>query len=133
VRYTAKVSTAMAIVAVGACAVLVPRFGIVGVPLGQLAGSALGIPWLLRGIGRGTPMRVLRAALPAAAPIVASIALGSAFVARAPLAPAVRGLVAAAVMAVAYAAVAWATGPGWLRAGVREEIARPVRRLSRGG
>lgn len=133
VRFTAKVSTVVAIVAVGACVVLVPRLGIVGVPLGQLAGIALATPWLLRGIGRGTLIRVLRAVLPAAAPIVASIAVGSAFVARAPLAPSARGVVAAAVMAVVYAAVAWATGPRWLRAGVREEIALPVRRLRRDG
>jgi hypothetical protein len=46
-----------------------------------------------------------------------------------PLAPAVRGLVIAALVTAAYVAVAWWAGPAWLRATVREELALPARRL----
>jgi hypothetical protein len=56
------------------------------------------------------------------APIAAGLAAG-AIVALAPLASAPRGLLTAGAVTLVYGAVAWWSGPAWLRASVREELA----------
>ncbi|HYR96706.1 MAG TPA: oligosaccharide flippase family protein [Candidatus Binatus sp.] len=128
VRFTAQVSAAGALVAVGASTILVLRVGFVGVPLGQLAGIALAVPWLLSGLRPGAQARILRGGLAVLAPMAAAIAAGS-LTTLVPLAPAARGLVTAGVISAVYAAVAWRVGPEWLRSGVRAEVALSVRQL----
>jgi hypothetical protein len=75
---------------------------------------------------------VLGPARSVACAVVAAGAVGAAAL-LVPLAPAVRGLVTAALMTVAYAAVAWWAGPAWLRATVREELMLRARPLGESG
>jgi O-antigen/teichoic acid export membrane protein len=122
VRFNTTVSVVAAVVAIGTSALLVLWVGIVGVPLGQLAGIALATPWLLRGLGPGTQRRVLRGMVTLLSPMTAALAAGG-LVLLAPLESTPRALVAAAAVSVAYAVVAWRAGPEWLRSAVREAMA----------
>jgi O-antigen/teichoic acid export membrane protein len=123
-RFAAKVGTVAAVIAVGASALLVLEFGIVGVPLGQLAGIALATPWLLVGLHPRATSQVVRATLPVLVPVAGAIAAGS-LVLLAPLAATPRGLLSGATVALVYLGVAWAVAAPWLRAAIREEVAGP--------
>lgn len=129
-RFTARVTTVTAIVSVAASILLVLRIGLLGVPVGQLAGILIAIPWLLRGLGPATAGHLMRQALVVFASVTAAIVAGAATMLL-PAHPATRGLMAAAVVTLVFTAAAWWTGPRWLRAIVREELARPVLRLRR--
>lgn len=128
--FTARVTTVTAIVSVVASVLLVVRIGFVGVPIGQFLGIAIATPWLLRGLGPTTPARVLRQTVGVLVPMALAGAAGAASL-QVPADSASRGLLAAAVVMVVFGAAAWWTGPHWLRARVREELAHPVVLLSR--
>jgi O-antigen/teichoic acid export membrane protein len=132
IRFGARVSAVAALVAVGTSIVLVLRIGFLGVPLGQLAGILVATPWLLGGLRPGAPGRVLRGALAGLKPLGFGIAAGGLCLLLMAASPA-RGLVAGAVVSVAYLAIAWRSGPEWLRAAAREELAVPALRLRRPG
>jgi PST family polysaccharide transporter len=123
-RFAAEVSTATAVLSVGGSAILVLAFGIVGVPLGRLAGLALATPWLLVGLRPRASFQVLREALPVLVPVAGALA-GGALVLLAPLPSAPRGLVSGATVAIIYLVIAWAVAAPWLRSFIREEVARP--------
>ena len=129
---TARVSAVAALVAIVTSIALVLRIGIVGVPLGQLAGTLVATPWLLQGLRSGAPARLLRGALGGLVPLGVGTAAG-ALCLLLPAPGAVRGLVAAAVIGGVYLATAWRVGPAWLRGAVREELALPALRLRRPG
>jgi PST family polysaccharide transporter len=125
-RFTARVTSVTSVVSVVASVLLVLRVGALGVPIGQMIGLALAIPWLLVGLRRSAPARVLGHTPWVLLPIVTAIAVGSG-VMLAPVAPAVRGLLTAGIMTLVYAALVWWCGPEWLRTGVRREFAMPGR------
>ena len=128
--FTARVTTVTAIISVIASVLLVVRIGFLGVPIGQFLGIVIATPWLLRGLGPTTPARVLRQTVGVFVPMALAGAAGAAAL-QVPADPASRGLLAAAVVTVVFGAAAWWTGPHWLRARVREELAHPVVLLSR--
>ena len=121
-RFTARVTSVTSVIAVVASVLLVLRLGALGVPLGQMVGLAVAAPWLLAGLRPSAPARVLGQAPWVLVPIAAGLAFGL-LVARAPLASAPRGLLTAGAVTLVYGAVAWWSGPAWLRASVREELA----------
>jgi hypothetical protein len=117
------VSIAAAVATIGASIVLVLRLGPIGVPLGQLAGASVVLPFLVAGLGAGGTRRVVAAAATALAPMTAALLVGL-VAARAPLDPGARGLVTAGVSTLVYVATAWWAGPRWLRDAARDELAR---------
>jgi PST family polysaccharide transporter len=124
VRLTAQVAVVTSVLSIAVSVILAMSIGPIGVPIGQLLGVLVALPWLLaRGFGRQGPSRVLRPSLPVAGAVAAAVAVG-AIALQIPLAPGARVLLAAGLMTGAYAAVAWWTGPSWLRVAVREELAR---------
>lgn len=129
VRFTARVIAVAALVSLASSVLLVFAVGFLGVPLGLIVGLHVAVPWLSTGLGPGVGARILRHAKPVLAPVGAAIAVGAVAL-LAPVPPAVRGLLVAAVMSATYAGAAWCVGPEWLRAGVREEIAPARRRES---
>jgi O-antigen/teichoic acid export membrane protein len=102
-----------AIATIAASIALVPALGMIGVPLGQLAGTAVVLPVLIAGLGGGAAASVRRAAGAAVGPTMAAALSGFA-TSQAPLDPAVRGFVTAIVMVVAFGATLWTLGPRWL-------------------
>jgi O-antigen/teichoic acid export membrane protein len=122
-RLVARVSVAAAVATIAASIVLVLRLGPIGVPLGQLAGAAVVLPFLVAGLGTGVTRRVVAAAATALAPFAAALLVGL-VAGRAPLDPAARGLVTAGASTLAYCATAWWAGPRWLRDAARDELAR---------
>jgi PST family polysaccharide transporter len=129
-RFTVRVTTVTAIGSVVASVLLVLRIGFLGVPVGQLLGVMIAVPWLLRGLGPAMPARLLRQAIAVFVPMALSLGAGAAAM-QVSAGSATRGLIAAAVVALVFSGAAWWAGPGWLRARVREEVARPVIRFSR--
>ncbi len=125
-RVTARVASVTSVIAVVASVLFVLRVGALGVPLGQIVGLAVAAPWLLAGLRPGAAARVLKHAPWVLIPILAAIAAG-AVVALAPVASAPRGLLTAGVVTLVYGAVVWWSGPAWLRAGVRRELAVATR------
>ncbi len=103
-----------------ASVVLVVAIGFYGVPIGQLIGAALALPWLTAGLGAGAFARVFGPTRAIVLPMAAALAVGMA-VRAAPLAPGLRGLVTAGTMTLAYVGVAWWHGPEWLRRAARGE------------
>jgi O-antigen/teichoic acid export membrane protein len=133
VRVAAPVTVVASMLSFLLSVVLALHIGLLGVPIGQLLGALLAVPWLLSWGFRPPALgRVLGPARPVAGAVVAAGAVGAAAL-LVPLAPAVRGLVTAALMTSAYAAVAWWAGPAWLRATVREELVLPARQLGESG
>jgi PST family polysaccharide transporter len=120
--FTARVTTIGAVTTIVASVALVLTIGFMGVPLGQLAGAAVMLPWLVAGLGPGALGRVLLPATTALLPMGAALAVGGA-VHLAPLSPPLRGLLTAGVMTLVYAAVTWWAGPPWLRATAWDELA----------
>ncbi len=135
----ARVGVATTIATIVVSIPLVLWVGPIGVPLGQLAGAAGVLPFLLAGLGTGSLALVVKSAATAVLPMAGAIAAG--VVTQMPAAqslilstlaptllsallPAFRGLFTAGVMTLVYAAVVWLTGPRWLRDSVREELAR---------
>lgn len=93
---------------------LVPAIGMLGVPLGQLAGAAVVLPALVAGLGPNAMSSVRRAS--AAALLPTSLAIGVGIAVRfLPLSAAARGILTAVAMAVAFTAATWTMGPRWIR------------------
>ena len=122
-RLVAQVSVAAAVASLVASIVLVLRFGPIGVPLGQLAGAACVLPFLLAGLGAGATRRILAAASAAVVPIAVAVLVGLAASAM-PLEAAPRGVLTAGLATLAYAAAVWWAGPRWLRGAASEELSR---------
>lgn len=118
IGFTVTVNAVMAVVSIGASTLLLAHLGGIGVPLGQLVGLALGTPWLLSGLRAGHVGRMLRHTRVVILPLTAAIAVGAVPVLWIGTGL-VRGPVAAAVAAVAFTAVAWYSGPAWLRESIR--------------
>jgi len=124
VRLTTQVAVVTSVLSVAASVGLVMRVGPIGVPIGQLLGVLVALPWLLtRGFGPRGLSRVLQPSLSVAVALAAAVAVGATAL-QAPLAVGARVLVTTGLMTGAYAVVAWWMGPPWLRASVREELAR---------
>jgi O-antigen/teichoic acid export membrane protein len=127
VVFAARVSAIGALVTIVASVGLVVAVGGVGVPLGQLVGASVTLPWLTAGLGRGAIVRVLAPALAVLVPIGAAVGVGLVVHGTA-LAPPLRGFVTATTMTLAYGAVAWWAAPPWLRTVAWQEI--PLRATS---
>jgi PST family polysaccharide transporter len=109
-----RVAVASAIATIIASIVLVRALGVIGVPLGQLVGAAVALPFLIAGLGGDAAHIVLRAAKPTLLPTGVAVAAGLG-ANTLPFDAAVRGIVASLVMLAAYSATLWMTGPRWLR------------------
>jgi len=116
--FSARVSAIAALATIVASSGLVFAVGTIGVPLGQLVGVAVTVPWLTAGLGRGAVVRVLAPARAALVPM--AVAVGVGLVTNAMALP-LRGFVTAAAMTLAYGIVAWWTGPAWLRTAAWQE------------
>jgi PST family polysaccharide transporter len=128
--FTTRVSAVAALVSITASIVLVLHIGLLGVPIGQLAGIAVATPWLLSGLRPTALAGLLRHAFTVIAPVTAAMAAG-ALALLIPLEPAARGVTTAAIVCLVFIAAAWWTGPPWLRSLVRDEITTPALRLLR--
>ena len=120
--FTARVSAVGALATLGASVGLVLALGFIGVALGQLVGAAVALPWLVSGLGAGAIARVLVPAGMVLLPMGAACAVGI-VTHLAPLEPAVRGLLTAGIMTLAYGATAWWVAPAWLREAAWHELA----------
>jgi PST family polysaccharide transporter len=109
-----RVAVGSALVTIVASVMLVGALGVVGVPLGQLVGAAVALPFLVRARGSSAPAAVFRAVKPTLLPVGVAVAVGLA-ASSLPLESAARGLVASLVMVASYASTLWVTGPRWLR------------------
>ena len=125
-----RVAIASAVVTIVGSIGLVSWLGVLGVPLGQLVGAAVALPFLAAGLGAGATWRVMRAAASAALPTMLSIVAGATIMTFATLTPAVRGVVTALAMTTVFAASVWFAGPRWMRALVRARADSVVRRLA---
>jgi hypothetical protein len=103
-----------ALATIGASIALVPAIGMLGVPLGQLAGAAVVLPALVAGLGPNAVSSVRRAAAAAGLPTSLAIAVGIAGRFQ-PLSAGARGILTAVAMAVAFTAATWTMGPRWIR------------------
>jgi len=117
-----RVAVGSAVATIVASIALVPPFGVLGVPLGQLVGALVALPFLIAGLGTDAIPRVLRSAVSTLVPMTLSVAVGLVIRSTA-LAPAERGITTAVVMTVAYVAAVWFVGPRWMRTLVREQTA----------
>jgi O-antigen/teichoic acid export membrane protein len=122
-QHVARVGVAAALTTIIASVPLVLALGPIGVPLGQLAGAAAVLPFLISGLGAGVTRRVAAAAATAVVPMLLAAVAGLAARA-APLDAELRGLLTAAVATLAYTAGAWWAGPRWIRDAAREELDR---------
>jgi O-antigen/teichoic acid export membrane protein len=111
-----RVAIGSAVATIIASIVLVRALGMVGVPLGQLVGAAVALPFVVGGLGPGAPSVVLRAVTPTLVPIAVAIVLGLAANSL-PVDASARGMTASVVMVASYSAMLWVTGPRWLRIG----------------
>jgi O-antigen/teichoic acid export membrane protein len=109
-----RVAIGSAVATIVASVVFVRAFGEIGVPLGQLAGAAAALPFLVAGLGSGAGALVLRAVRIAVVPVAVAVVSGLATVSL-PLAPPARGVLASLVMVVSFVTAMWLTGPRWLR------------------
>ncbi|MEO6028221.1 MAG: oligosaccharide flippase family protein [Candidatus Binatia bacterium] len=125
--FATRIGTCGAAVTLLASAALVLMIGPLGVPIGQLAGAALTLPWLVSGLGPGAFGRVIGPARAIVAPAAVALVVGTAvrYAGAAALgdslAPGFRGLLTAGTMTLAYLATAWWYGPEWLRRAARGE------------
>jgi O-antigen/teichoic acid export membrane protein len=122
IRFTTSVNTLGALVATVASALLVLRFGLIGVPLGQFASLMLTTPLLLSGFRRGASASLIREVAAVAVPIATSIVAGGLLMLL-PLPPGMRAVLVAGMVSIVYATVTWWVAADWLRASVREEVA----------
>jgi PST family polysaccharide transporter len=104
-----RVTIVSAIVTVIASIALVPVLGALSVPIGQLIGALVAMPWLAAGLGRAAFTGLVRAAASAVVPIGTSVIAGT-LVRMSSLDPARRGVLAAGVMFIVYAAATSFTG-----------------------
>jgi O-antigen/teichoic acid export membrane protein len=87
--------------------------GFNGVPLAILVCSAALLPWILRGLGPGAPLRVMRPLVWLVFPVLAASAVGL-LLRGLGLPLAMRGAVIMGAVTIVYAAATWAAGPAWL-------------------
>jgi O-antigen/teichoic acid export membrane protein len=127
----ARASVAAAVATILASIGLVLLFGFIGVPLGQLLGAAAVLPLLAVGLRAGATRGILLSVRTAAAPAISATLVGFAadvwagdFY--------LAGLTTSAAMTAAYCAVAWWSGPEWLRARVRADWASVRNNFARG-
>ena len=122
-----RVTIGSAIATIVASIALVPMIGTLGVPLGQLVGALIALPFLINGVGGSATARVVSAVRVALVPAGAAIVVGL-LINRAPVDPDVRGAGAAVAMTVVYGAAVWLAGPAWLRdfAGLRRAVSPPA-------
>lgn len=104
-----RVTIVSAVVTVIASTLLVPVLGLLCVPIGQLIGALVALPWLVAGLGHEAATSLVRASACALVPIGTSVAAGI-FVRMSSLDPAQRGVLAAGVMFIVYAAATVWTG-----------------------
>jgi O-antigen/teichoic acid export membrane protein len=126
----ARISVVSTLVSLAVSCGLLLELGLVGVPLGLIAGALVALPWLLRALATGAATRLAGAALVGARPLGVACAAGM----LALWIPGVRaagGLPLLGVVAAAYLATAWWGGPGWLRSVAREELALPWAAITR--
>jgi O-antigen/teichoic acid export membrane protein len=109
-----RVAIGSAIATILASIVLVRAFGVIGVPLGQLVGAAVALPFLIGGLGADTASVLLRALKPTLLPTAVAVAAGLAANSL-PLESSARGVAASVVIVAAYSAALWMAGPSWLR------------------
>ena len=109
-----RVAVASAVATIVASIALVPPLGVLGVPVGQLVGASVALPFLVAGLGTDAISRVFRAAQSTLVPMTLSLVTGFA-VRSVPLGPAERGIATGLVMTVVYMAAVWLTGPPWIR------------------
>jgi PST family polysaccharide transporter len=109
-----RVAIGSAVATIVASVVFVRALGEIGVPLGQLAGAAVALPFLVAGLGSGAGALVLRAVRTAVVPVAVAVVTGLATISL-PLAPPGRGVLASLVMVVSFVTAMWLTGPRWLR------------------
>ena len=107
-----------AVATIVASIALVPAIGMLGVPLGQLLGTAAVLPVLVSGLGADGFSCVRRGVVIAVVPTAAAVAVGVA-IRYSPLEPSARGITTAAMMALTFAALLWLRGPSWLRTPLR--------------
>ena len=109
-----RVAIGSAIATIIASVLLVRPLGMLGVPLGQLVGAAVALPFLVGGLGPNAASVLSRAVKPTLLPVAISLSAGLA-VNSLPLDASTRGIVASLVMFASYSATLWMTGPRWLR------------------
>ena len=109
-----RVALGSALATIAASVALVPSLGALGVPLGQLAGAAVALPFLVGGLGRQATASVVRAAAATVVPVILAVIAGVAATVALPISSA-RGVITALVMTVVFAAAVWLAGPRWLR------------------
>jgi O-antigen/teichoic acid export membrane protein len=109
-----RVAIGSAIATIIASIVLVRAFGVIGVPLGQLVGAAVALPFLIGGLGADTASVLLRALKPTLLPTAVAVAAGLAANSL-PLESSARGVAASVVIVAGYSAALWMAGPSWLR------------------
>jgi hypothetical protein len=104
-----RVTIVSAVVTVIASVALVPVLGGLGVPIGQLIGALVAMPWLVAGLGHHAATRLVQVAASALVPMGAAVAAGV-LVQMSSLDPARRGVLAAGVMFIVYATATSFTG-----------------------
>lgn len=125
-RLGARVTALTSALAVATSVVLVLAIGPIGVPIGQLVGTAICVPLLLRGLHPGATAAILGPVVVVLVPIVAAVAAGT-WVASLPMPVLSRTLLVPALAATGYVAAGWWVAPAWLIATVRGEVLRFTR------
>jgi teichuronic acid exporter len=113
-RLVARVTIGSAVATIVASVALLPAIGMLGVPLGQLLGAVVAVPFLVAGLGVDAMASVRRAAAGAIVPATASVAVGLT-VSYAPVSPPVRGVLVALAMTATFVLAAWRLGSESLR------------------
>ena len=109
-----RVAIGSAVATIIASVVLVRSLGMIGVPLGQLVGAAVALPFLVGGLGPNATRVFSNALKPTVLPVAVSVLTGFA-TNWVPLDGPTRGITASLVMLVTFSATLWMTGPSWLR------------------
>lgn len=135
VSFTTRVVLCRTIGAVALSVPLVFLKGFIGVPLGYLISSALVIPWLFLGLGKGAFARIASQVVWVFIPILGSVAAGWASL-HLPVNPKIYPLLTTLVVVLAYAALAYLSSPVWMKAMLRVKLRRklnPSLALAAGG
>ena len=109
-----RVAFGSALATIAASVAFVPSLGALGVPLGQLAGAVVALPFLVGGLGPPAPASVVRAAAATVVPVTLAVIAGVTASVTLPISSA-RGVITALLMTVVFAAAVWLAGPRWLR------------------
>lgn len=128
IRFTMRMTLINTVIGLALGVMLVLGIGFIGVPVAFIVALIITIPWLFRGLGRGSMRRILGPTVWIAIPVVASILVGFG-VQMLALPLAIQALGTAAVVALVYLGIAWLAGPAWLKEKVHRKLAHSKEKL----